>query len=117
MSESSNQSSDSQLRYQAQSNARKVLRGIRDRGVWFNDLSESTGWTWGDPDSYCADRNYANFDDAKRAFHAFCTGMEDGILEPEELSMGMTYPESSLNELYDKGVNTGQELVKRALGN
>jgi hypothetical protein len=46
---------------------------------------------------------------------AYNIGYQDGLENPDDLSIGMTWPDNDLNEAYDRGVNEGQaEGFRRA---
>jgi hypothetical protein len=40
--------------------------------------------------------------------NAFRLGYFDGIAQPDELTTGMTWQDSTLNRVYDEGVSIGQ---------
>jgi hypothetical protein len=40
----------------------------------------------------------------------FWAGVRDGFEQPIDFSIGMTYADDTLNELYDRGVNLGQAI-------
>lgn len=43
---------------------------------------------------------------------AFALGYADGLASPDDLSSGMTYPDASVSEAYDHGVNVGQSVAR-----
>lgn len=40
---------------------------------------------------------------------AFALGYRDGLENPVDLGMGLTWERDDLNEAYDRGVNAGQK--------
>ena len=49
-----------------------------------------------------------------RRIQAFLMGVKDGLDQPYELTMGITWVGNfALNNWYDRGVNLGQRIGKR----
>jgi hypothetical protein len=49
---------------------------------------------------------------SEREREVWALGYADGLAEPDDLSMGMTYDDPDLSEIYDQGVNAGQAAAR-----
>lgn len=91
----------------------RVRSAIRDAGIVFGaDPQGIKGWRWGSSGVYEWPLRYDDLEQARAERRAFLEGFEDGVLEPEEIGMGMSYDSPALDEAYGHGANLGQALMR-----